>query len=123
MDESLTSTALGRYQLVRRIGRGGMGEVWLAGDPRLQRQVAIKVLPLRKRDDQEFLVRFEREARAAASLHHPHILPVHDYGQQQMPDDQTVTYLKLSITHILMALSIAISNPPICCCARTTGCC
>lgn len=96
MDESLTSTALGRYQLVRRIGRGGMGEVWLAGDPRLQRQVAIKVLPLRKRDDQEFLVRFEREARAAAALHHPHILPVHDYGQQQMPDDQTVTYLVMS---------------------------
>jgi serine/threonine protein kinase len=73
-----------------------MGEVWLAGDPRLQRQVAIKVLPLRKRDVQEFLVRFEREARAAAALHHPHILPVHDYGQQQMPDDQTVTYLVVS---------------------------
>jgi WD40 repeat protein len=73
-----------------------MGEVWLAEDPRLQRQVALKVLPLRRRDDQEFLVRFEREARAAAALHHPHILPVHDYGQQQQPDEQTVTYLVLS---------------------------
>ena len=99
MDDSInstTSTTLGRYRLLRRIGRGGMGEVWLAEDPRLQRQVALKVLPLRKRDDQEFLVRFEREARAAASLHHPHILPVHDYGQQQMPDEQTVTYLVMS---------------------------
>lgn len=89
-------TTLGRYRLLRRVGRGGMGEVWLAEDPSLQRQVALKILPTRKRDDQEFLVRFEREARAAASLHHPHILPVHDYGQQQLPDDQTVTYLVMS---------------------------
>ena len=96
MDDSTPATTLGRYRLLRRIGRGGMGEVWLAEDPRLQRQVALKILPLRKRDDQEFLVRFEREARAAAALHHPHILPVHDYGQQQMPDDQTVTYLVMS---------------------------
>lgn len=96
MDDSISATMLGRYRMVRRIGRGGMGEVWLAEDPRLQRQVALKVLPLRKRDDQEFLTRFEREARAAASLHHPHILPVHDYGQQQMPDEQTVTYLVMS---------------------------
>ncbi len=96
MEDSTTATTLGRYRLLRRIGRGGMGEVWLAEDPRLQRQVALKVLPLRKRDDQEFLLRFEREARAAAALHHPHILPVHDYGQQQMPDDQTVTYLVMS---------------------------
>lgn len=96
MDDSTTYTALGRYRLLRRIGRGGMGEVWLAEDPRLQRQVALKVLPSRKRDDQEFLLRFEREARAAAALHHPHILPVHDYGQQQLPGDQTVTYLVMS---------------------------
>jgi serine/threonine protein kinase len=96
MDDSTPATTLGRYRLLRRIGRGGMGEVWLAEDPRLQRQVALKILPLRRRDDQEFLVRFEREARAAAALHHPHILPVHDYGQQQMPDDQTVTYLVMS---------------------------
>jgi serine/threonine protein kinase len=96
MDDSTTYTVLGRYRLLRRIGRGGMGEVWLAEDPRLRRQVALKVLPTRKRDDQEFLLRFEREARAAAALHHPHILPVHDYGQQQLPGDQTVTYLVMS---------------------------
>jgi WD40 repeat protein len=96
MDDSITATTLGRYRLLRRIGRGGMGEVWLAADPRLQRQVALKILPLRRRDDQEFLARFAREARAAAALHHPHILPVHDYGQHQLPDDQTVTYLVMS---------------------------
>lgn len=97
-DVGKISTLGNRYRLLKRIGRGGMGEVWLGEDPRLQRQVAIKLLPLRRRDDQEFLVRFEREARAAAALHHPHILPIHDYGQQQSPeaDDQTVTYLVMS---------------------------
>jgi len=96
MDESTPSTNLGRYLLLRKIGQGGMGDVWLAQDPRLQRQVALKVLPSRKQEDQEFLARFEREARAAAALHHPHILPVHDYGQQRMSDGQTVTYLVMS---------------------------
>ena len=96
MEDTGKLTTLGRYRLMRRIGRGGMGEVWLAEDPHLLRQVALKVLPLRKRDDEEFLQRFEREARAAAALHHPHILPVHDYGQQQMPDDQAITYLVMS---------------------------
>ncbi len=96
MEDISNVTTLGRYRLVRRIGRGGMGEVWLAEDPHLLRQVALKVLPLRKRDDEEFLTRFEREARAAAALHHPHILPVHDYGQQQMPDNQAITYLVMS---------------------------
>lgn len=96
MDDSTTYTALGRYRLLRKIGRGGMGEVWLAEDPRLQRQVALKILPQRNRDDQQFLTRFEREARAAAALHHPHILPVHDYGQQPQPGDSTVAYLVMS---------------------------
>ncbi|HEX7735984.1 MAG TPA: WD40 repeat domain-containing serine/threonine protein kinase [Ktedonobacteraceae bacterium] len=96
MEDTSKQEVLGRYRLVRRIGQGGMGEVWLAEDPHLQRQVALKVLPVRKRDDAEFLERFEREARAAAALHHPHILPVHDYGQQQMPGDQAITYLVMS---------------------------
>lgn len=84
---------LGRYQLLRKVGRGGMGEVWLAEDPRLHRQVAIKTLPSHNRGDNEFLQRFEREARAAAALNHPHILPIHDYGEQTLPDGQGVTYI------------------------------
>src|SRR5437667_9332237 len=84
---------LGRYHLLRRIGKGGMGEVWLAEDPRLHRQVAIKTLPLRSQNDREFLQRFEREARAAAALNHPHILPVHDYGEQALPNGQSITYI------------------------------
>jgi WD40 repeat protein len=96
MNDPGAYTTLGRYRLMRRIGRGGMGEVWLAEDPRLQRQVALKVLPLRRRDDEGFLARFEREARTAASLHHPHILPVHDFGQEHLPGDQIVSYLVMS---------------------------
>src|SRR5215469_5526879 len=85
--------SLGRYQLLRRIGRGGMGEVWLSEDPRLRRQVAIKTLPPHNQDDQEFSARFEREAQAAATLNHPHILPVHDYGEHRLPNGQTITYI------------------------------
>ena len=88
-----SSMILGRYHLLRKIGHGGMGEVWLAEDPRLHRQVAIKTLPVHNQSDQEFLQRFEREARAAAALNHPHILPVHDYGDQTLPDGQAITYI------------------------------
>lgn len=84
---------LGRYQLIRMIGHGGMGEVWLGSDPRLQRQVAIKTLPPTNRDDQEFAARFEREAQALAALNHPHILPVHDYGHQSLPNGRVITYI------------------------------
>src|SRR5437667_9707425 len=84
---------LGRYHLLRRIGKGGMGEVWLAEDPRLHRQVAIKTLPMHNQSDREFLQRFEREARAAAALNHPHILPVHDYGEQTLSNEQALTYI------------------------------
>ncbi len=90
---SIPGMTLGRYHLLQRIGQGGMGEVWLGEDPRLHRQVAIKTLPLHNQGDREFLQRFEREARAAAALIHPHILSVHDYGQQALPNGQTITYI------------------------------
>ena len=88
-----SSITLGRYHLLRCIGRGGMGEVWLAEDPRLHRQVAIKTLPAHNQNDHEYSLRFEREARAAAALNHPHILPVHSYGEQPRSDGQIVTYI------------------------------
>ncbi|GCE02761.1 serine/threonine-protein kinase [Dictyobacter aurantiacus] len=87
---------IGRYRVLRRIGRGGMGDVWLCEDPRLHRQVAIKTLPSHSQGDQEFVTRFEREAEAAASLAHPHILSVHDYGKQTMLDGSVVTYIVMS---------------------------
>ncbi|BCL80699.1 serine/threonine protein kinase [Ktedonobacteria bacterium brp13] len=84
---------LGRYRIARRIGRGGMGEVWLCEDPRLIRQVAIKTLPAHNQQDKNFAKHFEREAEAAAALNHPHILPVHDYGKQSLPDGTIVSYI------------------------------
>jgi len=65
---------LGPYEVVAPIGAGGMGEVWKARDPRLDRVVAIKV------SKQEFTERFEREARAIAALNHPNICQLHDVG-------------------------------------------
>lgn len=73
---------LGAYRLVRRIGRGGMGEVWLGQHLKLGREAAIKVLPANLAGEADFLKRFEREASSAASLTHPNILPVWDYGEQ-----------------------------------------
>ncbi|MBE3560672.1 MAG: protein kinase [Ktedonobacteraceae bacterium] len=84
---------LGRYQLLRLIGRGGMGEVWQAEDTRFRRQVAIKLLPAVLRSEQSYLRMFERDARAAAALDHPHILQVHDFGEAQIGQDEIVTFL------------------------------
>jgi serine/threonine protein kinase/Tol biopolymer transport system component len=74
-------TKLGPYEIQSAIGAGGMGEVYKARDPRLGRDVAIKVLPASVSADPERLHRFEQEARAAAALNHPNILAVHDIGQ------------------------------------------
>jgi eukaryotic-like serine/threonine-protein kinase len=76
---------LGPYEIVDSLGAGGMGEVWRASDTRLDREVAIKVLPAGFAENAEFLQRFEREARAISSLNHPHICTLHDVGQ----DDAT----------------------------------
>jgi serine/threonine protein kinase len=79
----LTSgTKLGPYELSDAIGAGGMGEVYRARDPRLNRDVAVKILPASFSSDRERLHRFEQEARAAASLNHPNILAVYDIGTQ-----------------------------------------
>ena len=72
---------LGHYRLVECLGRGGMGEVWRARDDRLDRDVAVKVLPVAVSDDEEARGRFEREAKAAAALNHPNICVVYDVGR------------------------------------------
>ena len=68
---------IGHYTIISQLGRGGMGEVYLAEDTKLDRQVAIKVLPDAVRQDPERLARFRREAKAAASLNHPSIATIH----------------------------------------------
>src|SRR5687767_4817905 len=75
-------TRLGPYEITSMLGAGGMGEVYRARDTRLHREVAIKVLPSNLAGRDDLKQRFEREARAISSLHHPHICSLHDIGQQ-----------------------------------------
>ena len=81
-------TKLGPYEITCALGAGGMGEVYRALDPRIGRQVAVKVLPAGFGEDPDRLSRFEQEARAAGVLNHPGILAVHDVGH-----DNGVHYL------------------------------
>ena len=74
---------LGNFQILSLLGRGGMGEVWRARDPRLKRDVAIKVLPSAMARDPARIARFEREARAASALNHPNIVSVYDVGHEK----------------------------------------
>lgn len=76
----LEGTSLGRYRLEQRLGRGGMAEVYLATDQRMHRLVAIKVVST---SQTEFAERFSRETEAMGNLHHDHILPAYDYGEQE----------------------------------------
>ena len=76
-------TRLGPYEIVALLGAGGMGEVYRAMDPRLRREVAIKVLPAGIAGDAARVRRFEQEALAAAGLNHPNILAVHDIGMHE----------------------------------------
>lgn len=77
----MEGTPFGRYRLVELLGRGGMGDVWRAYDTVTDRVVAVKVLPAHLADDQTFQERFRREARAAAGLNNPHVVPIHDFGE------------------------------------------
>ena len=78
-----SGSTLGPYVVVAPIGAGGMGEVFRAKDTRLDRDVAIKVLPASVTADPERRARFEREAKAVAALSHPNILSIHDVGVEQ----------------------------------------
>lgn len=73
---------IGRYKVIEEIGRGGMGIVYRGEDPRLERPVAIKVLPPRKTSGKA-LERFKREARVCARLDHPYVLKIYDYGEEE----------------------------------------
>jgi len=79
--EPVEGTPFGRYQLIELLGRGGMGEVWRAHDTELDRVVALKMLLPHFTQDAEFEKRFRREARAAARLDDPHVVPIHDVGE------------------------------------------
>src|SRR5881397_2733022 len=83
---------LGPYEVLSRLGAGGMGEVWRARDPRLNREVAIKVLPAELSSDAGRLKRFEKEARSASALNHPNIVTIYDIGQSD-----SVSYIAMEL--------------------------
>src|SRR6266542_3405862 len=97
-----TGTRLGPYELRSLIGSGAMGDVYRARDMRLNRDVAIKVLPAVFARDPDRLARFEREARAVAAINHPNILAVHDIGSADVLDvDGTTMRATYMITELL----------------------
>ena len=87
-------THLGPYRIEQPLGAGGMGEVYRAADTRLDRTVAIKVLPDHLAGDRELRERFEREARAVSSLNHPHICTLYDVGRHEGTDFLVMEYLE-----------------------------
>ncbi|HEV2114728.1 MAG TPA: protein kinase [Terriglobales bacterium] len=92
---ALTSgTKLGPYEVLGPLGAGGMGEVYRARDTRLDRSVAIKVLPAHLSSNPDLKLRLEREARAISSLQHPHICVLHDVGHHDGTDYLVMEYLE-----------------------------
>src|SRR5438309_3877686 len=89
-----SSQRLGPYEILAAVGAGGMGEVYRARDTRLDRTVAVKILPDHLASRAELRERFEREARTVASLNHPHICTLHDIGHQDGTDYLVMEYLE-----------------------------
>src|SRR2546422_6002518 len=77
----LSGIKLGRYEIRSQIGAGGMGEVYLAQDTKLDRKVALKILPAEVASNQERMRRFVQEAKAASALNHPNIITIHEIDQ------------------------------------------
>lgn len=92
----LTGTSLGHYQLLDRLGRGGMSEVYLALDELHQRKVAVKVVASTHAD---YIERFRREAYAVSTLQHAHILPAYDYGEQEPWHYMVIPYIERGTLH------------------------
>jgi serine/threonine protein kinase len=89
---------LGPYEIQAPLGAGGMGEVYRARDTRLDRTVAIKVLPASVASDPELRARFEREARAVAALNHPHICALYDVGEAPNPQPSDLHHSPPALT-------------------------
>src|ERR1700687_4653356 len=115
--EALVGTVLGTCTLQQLIGQGGMGAVFLAQQSRPRRQVAVKVLlpatSLKPHQRTAFLERFRRETDAAASLEHPHILPVHEYGERDGLAYLVVPYISGGTLREVMEQEVPLPLPKV----------
>jgi eukaryotic-like serine/threonine-protein kinase len=84
--QSVSGQVIGGYRLIRELGHGGMGTVYLAYDTRLGRQAALKLLPEQLSNNPERVRRFQREARTVSALNHPNIITIYDFGQENGRD-------------------------------------
>ena len=115
MDERRGTIFAGRYRLERRLGSGGMADVWLAEDQELGRRVAIKILHERYANDVQFVERFRREATHAAGLSHPNVVAIHDRGEAEgsyfivMEYVEGRTLKELIVTRGMCPIPVAIS--------------
>ena len=78
-----TGTIINQYKIISPIGKGGMGEVFLAHDTKLDRKVALKILPSEFAEDKDRMSRFVREAKSASALNHPNIITIHEIGESE----------------------------------------
>ena len=95
---------VGRFEVVAPLGAGSMGEVYQAHDQKLGREVALKLLSPALATSKEHLLRFEREARAASALNHPHICTVYDVGEQRVIWGATARIVRELLVRILPVL-------------------
>src|SRR6202790_3124579 len=106
-----TGTILGPYEILCRLGSGGMGEVYRARDARLGREVAVKVLPGTGAGDRGALRRFEQEARSASALNHPNIITIYEIGSHAV-GQETVWYIAMELVEG-QSLRQILSNGPL----------
>ena len=118
MNQELSAnTTLSHYRIVSKLGAGGTGEVYLAQDTRLDRKVALKILPPQFAEDRDRMSRFVREAKSASALNHPNIITIHEIGESEgthfiateFIDGQTLhDYAKSNPLQLKTVLQIAI---------------
>jgi serine/threonine-protein kinase len=106
MSSEALPASIGRYQVRRLLGRGGMGEVYLCADPALGRQVAIKILPANLASDEKMRGRFLNEARAVAEINHPNVITIHDVGVTDERDGNLPTGILYLVLEYIDGLAV-----------------